>query len=303
MSVTQQGGGGVPQFVINGSAAMGPTTDPQIFWGYASPGQLPTTVPGGKGKDGAWIIPGKKDNTPVTIGATQAQGYLYQLAQNDPSQLEAYRQRMIAAGVLDPKDASFAKMQGVWMDALGASADAYASGTNLTPWDAIDLLGAGGTGPDGPKNGTFSVSVNDTRTESSTASRVNLSSASEARAFLLAAAEQQLGRAATTDEIAAFRAALNAEEKANPEVLKSSGTSKTTGTRSSTYTDGEVTATADNTNTSNTSNSTETGGMDRGQYAIDYARSADDYAEYQAATTYMNTLFAALASPTEVGTN
>ena len=43
--------------------------------------------------------------------------------------------------------------------------------------------------------------------------------------------------------------------------------------------------------------------MDRGQYAVDYARSADDYAEYQAATTYMNTLFAALSSPTEVGTN
>jgi len=67
--------------------------------------------------------------------------------------------------------------------------------------------------------------------------------------------------------------------------------------------DGIETASSRNTNSTSSSDATSTGGMDRGQYALDYARSADDYAEYTVATKYMDTLFAALQSPVDVGTN
>lgn len=273
------------------------TPEQMVFWGYDnrpqySLAEIDAGAPAGGG--------GRKQ----TKSATQAAGYLWQLAQTDPKQYEAYRSRMITAGVIGV-DGTGADMQQAWMRALDASATAYAAGTMLTPWDAIDLLGQGYGDPNNPENftGTKTQSVNSRSTTSDTNRAVDLSSASEARAFLLQAAEQQLGRAATKDEIAAFRAALNNEEKANAEVTKSTSTSVRTGTQSTTFEAGEATGSSDNTNTSSSSDTTRTGGMDRGQFAVDYARSADDYAEYQAATTYMNTLFAALASPTEVGTN
>jgi len=172
--------------------------------------------------------------------------------------------------------------------------------TKLTPWDAIDLRGAGGTpkgSGSGARNGTYTSSINETNTD--TRKAIKLSSAQEARAFLMSAAERELGRAATADEIALFRSALNEQEKANATVVKS--TSTTTGTNTDTYADGIQTASNRDTNTS--SSSTETGGMDRGQFALDSARSAQDWAEFQTATTYMQAMFAALESPVNAGRN
>ncbi|MEB3214521.1 MAG: hypothetical protein VKL39_24445, partial [Leptolyngbyaceae bacterium] len=149
-------------------------TDPQVFWGY---NQNPMP--------GYMIDAGAPANykQPVTLTASNAVGYLYQIAQQNPSEYEAYRQRMMNAGLID-KYASGADMQRVWEAAVGASAQAFASGTNLTPWDAIDLLGSSyGQDPSkGPRNGTYSTAINRTSTTSDTNRRVDLSSESEARA-------------------------------------------------------------------------------------------------------------------------
>jgi hypothetical protein len=271
------------------------TPEQLVFWGYDnrpqySLAEIDAGAPAGGG--------GRKQ----TKSATQAAGYLWQLAQTDPKQYEAYRSRMITAGVIGV-DGTGADMQQAWMRALDASATAYAAGTMLTPWDAIDLLGQGYGDPNENFTGTKTTTSTSSGTSVDTKRNVDLSSASEARAFLLAAAEQQLGRAATADEIAAFRAALNNEEKANADVTVTKGSGSSTVVKSTNVVDGEAVSDNSNTTSSSSTDTTTSGGMDRGQYAVDYARSADDYAEYQAATTYMNTLFAALSSPTEVGTN
>jgi hypothetical protein len=268
-------------FDLSGYSAAPASTDAQVFWGFSQ----------AKGYE---IDAGLPANKPTTIAATEAQGYLYQLAQSDPNQYAAYRNRMIAAGVID-KDASGFDMQQTWMRAIGASADAYAAGVNLTPWDAIDLLGGKPGEEDGPFTGTRTTKINSTSTD--TRRQIKLSSAQEARAFLMAAAEKELGRAATADEIAQFRAGLNAEERANATTVKT--TSREKGTATSTIVDGIETAS--DRNTTSSSSSTETGGMDRGQYSLDAARSANDWAEYQTATTYMQAMFAALDSTVNVG--
>jgi hypothetical protein len=224
-----------------------------------------------------------------------------QLRLQDPALYAQYVNRFYSQGLIGA-NASTDDVDKAWARAVGLSADLHAGGVDVNPWDAIDLM-KDNTAEDGPFTGTRNVATTSYNVDNSTRRSVDLSSASEARAFLLAAAESELGRAATKDEIAAFRAALNAEEKANAEVTSARTVSKSSGTDKQTIVDGIQTASDSVSSSSSDTDQTTTGGMDRGQYAIDYARSADDYAEFQAATTYMNTLFAALQSPTEVGTN
>jgi len=234
--------------------------------------------------------------------------YMAQLRATNPALYNDYVRIMAKQGLIGA-DASTSDVDRVWIEAVGMSADLYAAGYYFAPWEALELMrdNKGAEGGSGPRNGTFSTSNNSTSTtrSNSTDRNVDLSSASEARAFLLQAAERELGRAATSDEIAAFRRALNAEEQANPEIRKTTGvtTSTETGTATDVVEMGETVSSSRNTNTSQSSDSdtTTSGGMDRGQFAIDTARSANDYAEYQAATTYMNTMFAALSSPVNTG--
>jgi hypothetical protein len=269
--------------------------NPSLFWGYQDGGPFSLF------DIDAGAPAGGRKSVPQYLFVKDANAYLYNAAKNDPDAYNSVVALMVRSGLIPP-DASGADVQQAWRAAVGASADASAAGTELSPFDAIELLG-GGAGREAPFTGTRTVSINDTSTQRNRTKDVDLSSASEARAFLLAAAERELGRAATADEIAAFRRALNAEERANPEITDAVSTARTTGSRSSTFVDGEQTGSSDNTNTTSNTNRTSTGGMDRGQYALDYARSADDYAEYTVATKYMDTLFAALQSPVDVGTN
>ena len=284
------------EFVIDPNYVAAASNDnPSLFWGYTkTPFSLAEIDAGAPANGGR--------QTPQYLFVKDADAWLLTVAKNDPKAYNAVVGRMVQSGLIGP-DASGLDIQRAWGNAVAASAQASAAGTELSPFDAIDLLGGASGGADAPFTGTRTSTINDTSTQRNRTKDVDLSSASEARAFLLAAAERELGRAATADEIAAFRRALNAEERANPEVTDSVTTGRTTGTRSATFVDGEQTASADNTNTTSSTNRTSTGGMDRGQYALDYARSADDYAEYTVATKFMDTLFAALQSPVDVGTN
>jgi hypothetical protein len=93
---------------------------------------------------------------------------------------------------------------------------------------------------------------------------------------------------------------LNEFEKQNPTV--SSGTSVTDNVQlpagSIDAQGNPVGVTQSSTRTS--TSSTSTGGVSREQFAAEFARSAPDWAEYQAATTYMNALFDAIQSPVNI---
>lgn len=80
--------------------------------------------------------------------------------------------------------------------------------------------------------------------------------------------QEAIGRAPSADELSRFQASLNAAEKTNPSV--SSGSS---------------------------SASVASGGVDTSQFAKDTAELAPEYANYQKATTYFDTMISSLRGP------
>lgn len=266
----------------------GSAQNPTLYWGpdgYGKPGRTnQQAIASALGAPG----PAPQLATQTVEGANQ---WLWQQFKTNPDVFNGVRYAMERAGL---KPDTPQKVFRYWNQAVGLAATAYANGSYLNPMETIALMGKGFYGENGGlgKSGKYSKSFS--RTTTSTDRAVDLSSAQEARAFLMAAAERELGRAPTADEIAAFRRALNEQERANPETTVTKSTSK--GTTVSTYEDGQM-VDQDTPNTVNTSSSTRTGGMDRGQFAVDVARSQKDWAEYQAATTYMNAMFQALSSP------
>jgi hypothetical protein len=83
-----------------------------------------------------------------------------------------------------------------------------------------------------------------------------------------------IGRTATTEELAALRGHINAQEKKNPTISKSSSYSSGTG--------------------SSSSSTTTSGGIDEAQMAKTFAESNPEYAGYQKATTYFDSMMSAL---------
>ena len=224
----------------------------------------------------------------------EADGYFYSTILTDPNLREQYRQRFVKAGFKIDTNQDLLK---AWQTATGWASDSYLKGgRKLTPWDAIDELGAsnGGASEANRFKTTTIENVNDTNV------KVDLSSAQTARAYLEAQMVNTVGRAPTNDEIANFREALNQMEQANAVVSRTTGT-RTNARQGTESTDASGTTTnitggysSDNTST------VQTGGMQRDQYALDFARSADDYAEYQAETTFMNALLSAIQSPVDI---
>jgi hypothetical protein len=86
-----------------------------------------------------------------------------------------------------------------------------------------------------------------------------------------------LGRTATDVEQKMFLKALNIQEKQNPTVTSTSGTTSGRNTNEST---------------------TTTGGFNRDDFAERFAKSQEGYAEYQTATTYLDAFMNALNNPT-----
>ena len=114
---------------------------------------------------------------------------------------------------------------------------------------------------------------------SSTQTQVTLTNEGTARRIINDALSRELGRAASKDELNKFLKTLNVNEKENPTITKTQG-----------YSSGG----------SSTSSSTTTGGFDSMDFAERFARSQEGYAEYQAATTYMDAFINALESDSRV---
>jgi len=204
-----------------------------------------------------------------------AKGYLYELRQTAPDQYAAIVNRMDRAGwdVSSPS-----KVQANWENVVGKAADSYDSGYyDLDPFVAIDLY----SDLKGVKQGQGP--------EASVVSNIKLSSRSDARGALVASYQNLLGRDPSSKEVNAFTAALNSLERSSP----------TTTTTVAAPSPSGISYDGQNIPTTQTS-SVQTGGFDSGQYSIDTAKSAGDYAEYQAETTFMNALLSAIQSPVNI---
>lgn len=204
-----------------------------------------------------------------------AKGYLYQLRQTAPDQYAAIVNRMERAGwdVSSPS-----KVQANWENVVGKAADSYDSGyKDLDPFVAIDLY----SDLKGVKQGQGP--------EASVVSNIKLSSRSDARGALVASYQNLLGRDPSSKEVNAFTAALNSLEKSSPTTTTTVAAPSPSGIS---YDGQNIPATQ--------TSSVQTGGFDSGQYSIDTAKSANDYAEYQAETTFMNALLSAIQSPVNI---
>ena len=232
-------------------------------------------------------VDGKPLN-PSTVG--QVNGYLYTLAQTNPTEYDRIVQRMSTAG-LDVSDRQ--KIQKNWEDAVDASAKSYSSGYyRLDPFAAIELVGSYKGQSQLPE-----ISITDT---SNIAKNLTISTEQQARGALVSASQQLLGRDPTKNEVKLFTRALNAMQRANPETTQTSGQQVSQPVGSEIVQTGTGSAQLNRGSTSTTSSSVSTGGFDTGQYTQDFAKSAGDYAEYQAETTFMNALLSAIQSPVNI---
>lgn len=108
----------------------------------------------------------------------------------------------------------------------------------------------------------------DTGSTSSTSKSYKQYDLQQVKGVAESAFQDAIGRAPSADELARFQASLNAAEKQSP--------STTTGTSKSSVT---------------------SGGVDVQQFAKDTAELAPEYANYQKATTYFDSMISALRGP------
>jgi len=174
-------------------------------------------------------------------------------------------------------------LDGIWERAINVSANAKAyANENITPVDAFDMIvndlertGAGGAagGAGGGGGGGYRGPVTTKqRTES-----VNLSDPGTARGLLKNALSDYLGRDATSVEQENFMKALNAAERRSPTVT----------TATSVTTPGVGTSTVE-------TESMTKGGFNPSTFAEEYAQGMEGAAEYQAATTFLDTFINSL---------
>jgi len=128
-------------------------------------------------------------------------------------------------------------------------------------------LDGSGTGSDG---GPFS----------DTSTQTTLSSESGSASMLDEVFRAELGRTASEPEVRAFMKALNRMQSANPSTTVMSGNN-----------DGDG---------NTTRQSTTTGGFDPTRFAQEWARSRPEYAEVQAATSFMSLLDRAIDNPNAI---
>jgi len=210
-------------------------------------------------------------DTPDLLYADDAVGSFYTW---DDAERKRFGDRLVELGLADAADAyKLATQKAAWTDAVDVAANFYAAGKNVTPWQALDS-NAGLEGTRGKKAGDTGVA------RSYTSTSIDLTSPEAAKALITDELSKRLGRAANDDEVSAFTNTLNNAQKANPTVTQTN-VSADQGTTTSTTSGGVDAATA-------------------GQMATDYAKARPDYAEYQAAGTYMNYLFSALQAPVKI---
>lgn len=157
-----------------------------------------------------------------------------------------------------------------WVDR--AAYESRITGKKVTPWEVGERwadtsvasgLAAAGGGSDGWAGRTRSVTM-------------NLTDPDSANAILDTSLQTYLGRRATPEESAAFRAALTKHERMNPDVQ--------TTVRTGTSKDGTQRVVAK-------------GGTDASQFASEWARGQEGAAEFQAASSFMDAFMNALDNP------
>lgn len=167
-------------------------------------------------------------------------------------------------------------LDGVWEKAINISANAYAYGNQkvdpVTTFQMIvdDMAKAGTPGGDGKYTGPV--------TTRQTTTSVNLTDPATARGLVKSALTNYLGRDANEMEQEAFLTALNAAERRSPTVTRSVST---TTPRGKALTEVE-------------SETISSGGFNPSTFAEEYAQGQEGAAEFQAATTLMDSFISAL---------
>lgn len=169
-------------------------------------------------------------------------------------------------------------------------------GARVTPLDAYDwyrqnigasgAYGSGGSGGSrgGGGSGGGSGGGGGVATSTNTSTSINLTDPATARGLIDNALASVIGRKATAKEQQAFLAALNAQEQASPSTSVTQSTTATTaGTGSS--------------NSNTVSSSQSTGGFNAQQFAQEYAAGNKNAAEFQAATTYLDSFIKLISQP------
>ena len=147
-----------------------------------------------------------------------------------------------------------------WVDVLKGASYSQKPWEEFLAWriDAVDQYG-----------------LNTGEASSNSRTSTTLSSQSDAAGTLDQAMQSELGRRATATEVSGFTTALNAQQRANPQTSRTSTTGGTDSTTTETYTTG----------------------FDPARFAIEWAQSQPEYAEVQAATTFMDILDRAISNP------
>lgn len=221
----------------------------------------------------------------------EADGYFYSTILTDPNLREQYRQRFVKAGFKIDTNQDLLK---AWQTATGWASDSYLKGgRKLTPWDAIDELGAA----NGEAGKLKEINITDT---SGVSRNVTISTEQQARGALMSASKELLGRDPSKDEIKLFTKALNSLQRANPEVTARSSQQIDQPISSDLIKTSDGSTQVNRNSSTQNNSSVSTGGFDTGQYALDVAKSQNDYAEYQAETTFMDALLGAIQSPVNI---
>ena len=194
----------------------------------------------------------------------------------DDAQRKSFGDQLVALGLATAADATRTPvLLAAWTDAVDSAASLYTYGKKrVTPWQALSG-NAGIEGTTGKKGASGSGEA-----RSYTTTSIDLTSPTAAKALISDTLSKYLGRAANDGEVSAFTTTLNNAQRANPTVTKT-----------------DVSA------DQNTTSSTTSGGLDsnaQAQMAKESAQANPNYAEYQAAGTYMNYLFSALQAPVKI---
>lgn len=238
------------------------------------------------------VIQMRPDLYPVKVGPTyetkgpNTTSALAAIASLPPEAMARLQIRMARAGLIGPSTRVAVGVAddttvGAYKELLG-----IANRYGMTDVDALALLESKPSAAGGATGASLAAGGQDAgpTTHTSTSTSTQKFTPLDAKSMADQAYQEALGEDATPKQRRALRAALNAYAGAHP----STSTSTTT-----TGVDGN-----------STTSTTSSGGIDAAgvqQLATDQARSAPNYAEVQASTTYFNALQKALGATADVG--
>jgi len=212
---------------------------------------------------------GDKKETYVDSDAALAQ--FYKWSDKERKQWGDYA---VQVGLIVPEDNTYDGQLAVWKRVVQEGTQFSAVGKQYTPKQIAGLLGAQGvslSAPGSTKTPPF------TGTKTQTDQTFSITDPSSAKYNISALFQHYLGRDPAPGELSTFADTLKKAEQDNP--IK-------TVTDARYVNDEPVGSTV-----------TKTGGVNGTQVLTDSARALPEYGAYQAATTYANKLFQAIASP------